>query len=1741
MFALFFVVQACLSYAQTADFSASSTVGCTNFSVNFTDQSNPMPVSWRWDFGNGSTSNSQNPSAIYTSTGQYTVTMEVTFSGGQVITVTKAAYIKVYTKPTVNFTAALIAGCQPLSVPFTSQATPGSAPIRNYTWDFGNGVSSNSQNPIYFYGQSGTYNVSLQVEDTNGCTSIATKSNYINVKAKPNASFSSTNNNHCSYPAVASMVNTTIANAPGALTYDWDMGNGQTTGATNPSLQYMNPGSYDVRLIATNSLGCKDTVTRLGYVNLQDLKANFTSNKQSGCPPFIVDFQNTSTPVIAGAQYSWTFGNGGTSKAEDTSYSYNLPGNYSVSLKMTSPTGCVDSVYKTYYITAFNKPTANFTVNDSAACKAPLNAAFQASPTGISSYKWTFGDGTSSTLQNPTKVYNDTGFYSVNLIVTGTNGCNDTSRRINLMKIRRPRADFKPNILGGCAPLDVDFSNTSQSVAPLIWVSYRFEDGTTSNSPFPTHTFNDTGYYNPWIRIRTDDGCVDSAQYDTIGVGMQPTPDFTADSLAGCRKMEVNFTNLTNQGPIKADKFEWITGAGAILTEENPKFSFETQSKFYDIMLIAYHHGCADTMEKKSYIQVYPPTSIFQKYTAGCNADSVYFDNLSVGGTQAFWDFGDGDTSYSWNVSHTYSAGTYKATLIMHDSVYGCKDTSETLINVASNDNLKFRADTTVCTRKGIWFFDQTPGSSGWEWNFGTGKTYTSRNVFIEFDEPGFYDVAYSAIVQGCRSSTIKHNYLHVYGPKFDIQTNPDPVCAPANSELICFVGGERPVNRRGMSILDGFNILYEDTSLTKDTVNYTFTPRPPQDSVFQVFYYAYDTAGCFNLKYDTVRAYRPLVDFTETPIGSCDGTLLQYDVQNLDSTSPGPLHYIWDYGDGQGIQIDSMYTEHLYTQNGLIDVRLIAQDSYGCADTVIKPKLMEIRPIAAGIDAVQRYQNCPPFFVNFRDTSNDTYQGINKWDWYFSDGSFSSVKNPSKFYNEPGKYWAALRVTDTLGCTDSIYVPDFIEVGGTKINYTLSAINGCEPLEIEVKSTAIGNAEIKWDMNDGSNVIDSSDFKYTYQNAGVYIPIAFVKDLSGCQYNLPLVDTIKVAESPNPDFLYSMACLGSPASFSNLTSVFGNGIQYLWDFGTGVQDTAESPTYIFPNSGDYTVKLKAENADGCGQSISKDIFVPVVDAQLKLSDSRSCTGNAVDLDVINSGIGKTIQVSWRFDDGSILVSPDSVLQHNYQSKGIYKPWAIVLNEYGCYDTTQISDSIVVGDNFPPSKPFIYSSSVLDNNSTGTRFEPINSIDFTKYIYYRQNSSGTYDSIGQSLTMSDTFFQDLVPTLDQAYRYKVQAKNFCGFYSDLNTSVPHRTIDLEAKTADDASYLSWNAYEGWNVMAYDVYRLNDQGDFVWIKEVPGNRTEAYDSAIVCNRGYYYKIHARGNSDKFKSWSDTSGAIPNYIPFVPENELLWASIEKENRIEVKWTKTVGGKVPVDSYLLERSNDGSTYYPVKAKLGANDFSFMDALDSAKIRPFYYRVMAKDSCGYIAKPSNYGRTMILNISMDSLDRPKLSWMPYQDWDEGVEEYRIEIFDNGSFQFLDVVHGSKLTYTDKTTQLNGRKDYCYRVTALSSEDGGKYSKSNIGCAQVRSRLFVPSAFRPKGQVDNQTFRPKGMYVESYSMQVINRWGERLFLTEDMEEGWDGTYNGDAMSDGVYFYIIDYTGTDGSHERLSGSVYLIR
>ncbi|HKQ18655.1 MAG TPA: PKD domain-containing protein, partial [Candidatus Eisenbacteria bacterium] len=309
--------------------------------------------------------------------------------------------------PTAAFLAATRSGTVPLQVQFTDQSRAGSSDITEWTWRFGDGEKSSERNPVHVYQAPGTYSVSLVVTTKAG-TDTEAKTNYITVSPTvgPNAEFVGTPRSG-SRPLSVQFTDQSNAGSGTITSWSWSFGDGGTSTEKDPDHVYSSDGVYDVSLTVQTSVG-SNTETKTGYVAVSTAPtAQFTGTPRNGPKPLTVQFTDQSTPGSAAiTSWAWSFGDGETSTAQSPSHTYAAAGSYSVSLTVTTADG-TDSEEKPGYILASDPvlPTAAFSGSPRSGIR-PLEVDFtDQSNSGsfpITSWSWSFGDGGTSTLQNPT-------------------------------------------------------------------------------------------------------------------------------------------------------------------------------------------------------------------------------------------------------------------------------------------------------------------------------------------------------------------------------------------------------------------------------------------------------------------------------------------------------------------------------------------------------------------------------------------------------------------------------------------------------------------------------------------------------------------------------------------------------------------------------------------------------------------------------------------------------------------------------------------------------------------------------------------------------------------------------------------------------------------------------------------------------------------------------------------------------------------------------------------------------------------------------------------------------------------------------------------------------------------------------------------------------------------------------------------------------------------------------------------
>ncbi len=371
--------------------------------------------------------------------------------------------------PSASFTSNVFTGCAPLSVDFlnmSSQAT-------NYLWDFGNGNTSTLTDPTTVYLAPGFYTVRLiAINSVTGNRDTLVATNYINVVANPTANFTAASVMGCVGNNAIAFNNLSVS----ATNYIWDFGDGTFSTQANPTHTYTGTGVYTVKLIARNSFNCTNIHIKPAYITIvANPPAAFTVNQQSSCNINQVFNFTCTTPGSIGWQ--WSFGDGNTSALQNPTHVYGASGAYDVTLIVTNPGGCTDTLSRPAYINIGASLVPFFTVNSQTGCP-PFNAIFTCNIPNATSWAWDFGDGTTSTVQNPTNLYSAPGSYDITLTVTTSTGCNGTVTLPGYITVDpMPVPSFTVATPVGCDPHSTAFNNTSTNASTYLW---DFGDGNTS-------------------------------------------------------------------------------------------------------------------------------------------------------------------------------------------------------------------------------------------------------------------------------------------------------------------------------------------------------------------------------------------------------------------------------------------------------------------------------------------------------------------------------------------------------------------------------------------------------------------------------------------------------------------------------------------------------------------------------------------------------------------------------------------------------------------------------------------------------------------------------------------------------------------------------------------------------------------------------------------------------------------------------------------------------------------------------------------------------------------------------------------------------------------------------------------------------------------------------------------------------------------------------------------------------------
>jgi gliding motility-associated-like protein len=1284
-----------------ADFTFSSVKGCSPLTVTFTSTSTAgdgIINSYFWDFGDGSTQQTYSPATTHTYQikQKASVSLTVVNQYGCYNTIVKNDIIDVLDPLGADFSVDQTILCKISDeVKFTNKsAGPGTL---SYLWDFGDGTTSTEKDPKHIFTQKGIYTIKLTVTSSEGCAVTKTLSNHVNV-ATYKADFNIASSEIC----LGTPVQITTLSTPSPSQTIWQMGDGNSAYYTyNFSHWYYNKGDYQIKLI--NSFGaCKDSITKTVKVKQTPVVSGFLDTLVDKCgAPARMKFKDTTTGAVG---WEWSFMYDFynpviNSTVQEPVFTYPANITYNVRLKVTNAEGC--SAVTTKYVTVTRPYVAieytSSTAGGTNSC-TPFTVKFKAqTQETITSYKWNFPGGITSTDATPEFTFSTVGTHTVSLNYTTASGCNATAVYNNINLYPKPVANFvSRNGTDICGNTLVHFDNLS--TGELFRGSWYVNGTWTYGESFDLsntdlyYRFTNTGKYT--IRFVATNGICNDTMTKVDYINIKPPFVKINGYQKGCEGNggQVTFADATTE----ATGWLWEFGDGQTATyttyQSNITHQYST-SGIYKVRLSATNGSC--TVRDSVMVTV----MLRQKIQLAVNNPSLCSnENLgySVSGLQAspagnytysFYriEYGDGSPFNGYNSYYYINQNPFSGSLgsvdpsqdklrfILYNSTSGCFDTTNYISYAVKGAKPSFVIEGgDQCYQLPVTFKDKSTVTGNnsivsWEWNFGDGVTKTTTtagDVTHIYTNPGSYYVTLKIRdAAGCTTTSAYYDgYVSVKGPKASFYASGTNV--PLNTNVYFYN------NTNNYNV---YNTQYSwdfgnGVTSTQYSPSYTFTVA----GTYNVKLIAKDPlTGCTSeaTQVIVVRDFNSAFNFNTSFVGnaSCPPVMARFN-----NTSAGAVRVKWDFGDGTTAD-NVNYPSHIYTKAGTYIVTLYVYGYNGLTGTYTDSVKVK------GLDAAIKFdpkETCSSQPVNF----NASATGVTNYVWDFGDGQlFSSTDSTAVHsYRGPGVYKPSLLITNTDGCTVAAASTEKITIDSLSAKIKGIPLQACNQAKInfnaEVYSVGASQNQnflsYKWNFGTGNaaDTANTANPVFQYNTPGTYTVTLRVTARSGCVKDVSEIVVVK--ESSKGTITAPAAiCAGETATFTSAATIT-NGVQWSWDFKNGQTATIQNPsaqTYV--TAGSYPVTLVVNN-QGCLDTATHMLIVnalPVV--QLSPTQPKVCVGNSIQL-AATGGTAYQWSPAAGLSDAQIanpFASPANTT--NYR--------VVVTNQYGCKKTDSITVRVV--------------------------------------------------------------------------------------------------------------------------------------------------------------------------------------------------------------------------------------------------------------------------------------------------------------------------------------------------------------------------------------------------------------------------------------------------------------------------------
>ena len=1274
---------------------------CPNGSVAFSSSvTSSVPIqSYSWDFGDGGFGATANPTYQYQNlTNQkmnYTVSLTLTDANGCFYKETKSSYIYVKQKPMPDFTADQLYFCYSAGSPSVANFTNNTTVTTNntYQWLFSDGGNSSSENPTHNFVNPGYFSVNLTATSSEGCSNSISKSNYIEV---------------ISFKVLHKVSDTIVCSVPNNVTfqgtnpsnveYDWDFGDGTTGSSIFFAIPhtYTSSGRYVAKVTGNYRNGlCYDTDSTVIHVyDSITSKMSITDVNMFMCQPFLpVIFENrtpyASTDDFGFGSVVWDFGDSTSASGDSVGHIYPDYGYYLITLSVTTPYGC--KLADTTQVIRISPYDVVFGAYRATAC-VPYDAKlrlFLIYSTTLTSITIDWGDGTTD--------YNDSLFSStwdtIKNFNPSTHTYYDTIKYYPIVTAVNEQ---------GCVVTDT-LDMIQGGLPPKAWADYTYVEDCYSafnnnNSPLLVRAFDSLDihgnpiagvYANAWIWLEKDSPLeLISTREDTIRLGTNnlgyfsvrmipthydcPGDIITLDSIAFvCPPIAGFMPNVStycdfpqtiefNSISVKATSHRWYFGDEAFLynqstdTGATASFTYESSKPFVysnsvipglNPIMVAYNDDsvdinsptynrcgfCTDTARGSVLISSgtlnFPIPNI-------CENDTIIFSDASILQAEMYgWCF----QLYAHDtLNHEHNDRHPPMPLNPTDSLYIAPGVTAPLIfhNKDQYTGIFSNVDMIGCYRSDTIDFFVFPKSVPY---FISGKDNISFN--------GGKDTL-------CANHP---DWLHLRDSSYTL-----PPFDTADIVAWQWQYITHSSSLQNPSFLDSMTGLFDVGMKITNEYGCTSTTYFREQVLVSEIIPLMAPASEYNCNHTEIEFYN-----------------LSY-ITPTDHNRGAVMIYTWDFGDGsptyttQNGSVPVTHTYHLSKLPDTVFVNLTVETAGMDCSATYTNHVIITGPIASFTDDGHIFP-CPELGRQIKFSSTSTGNPT-KYHWIFGDSisgisNESHLKDPIHDYRNAGSYDIFLAVEDSVGCVDTLSLPQYVFIDGPTGNFTYGELEGCVPHTVvftpygmNVDSIIVNPDRASPMSEGGANV--HAPLSFTYNTPKAYLPYFYIikwTDNNGqmerCVVEWEGTDSIYVIDAI-PDFLTDTTyCSAAPITFINTSSIIPSNIaidSVVWDFGNGTTLHNVSDGQIqYSKDGIYTVTLHVY-AKSCYQQISKDIEILYFpDILLDMESKSGCDSLECDFQAtVAPGNHGKLHYVWTFEDSTKLYANPA--NKKFDSTGCY-------------------------------------------------------------------------------------------------------------------------------------------------------------------------------------------------------------------------------------------------------------------------------------------------------------------------------------------------------------------------------------------------------------------------------------------------------------------------------------------------------